>query len=120
MADHDLTVETVLYQATMPGLEEELLFRGILWALIDRALRRRTVLWGAQVGWGLVITTLVFGLAHGVVVDEHLGLSFAPSLVVATGVFGFVAGWVRARAASIWPAVVLHGAVNVSGVVLGA
>lgn len=106
--------EALLFQATMPGLEEELVFRGILWALVDRALPGRRTLWGAPVGWALVVTTVLFGVVHGVVVDDQLTVTFQPALIVFTGVLGFAFGWLRARTGSILPAIVLHNVVNVA------
>ncbi len=57
--------ETWLYQATLPGLVEEALFRGLLLALLDRAYPARTPFFGASVGWSGVVVTLLFVLLHG-------------------------------------------------------
>ncbi len=117
--DRGAYLETLLFQATMPGLEEELLFRGILWALIDRALPGTRRVMGARLGWAFVITTLLFGLGHGVAVDGDLMVSFSFAATIFTGMVGFALGWVRARSGSIIPAIVLHNLFNVALVVLG-
>lgn len=104
------TTEELLFQLTVPGLHEELVYRGILLVLIDRAFATRWTLWGAQVGWGLVVTTLLFGLIHGLQFDG--GLVFIPPSIIATGIVGFVLCWVRYRSGSIWPCVLLHNAFN--------
>jgi hypothetical protein len=60
-------LETVLFQATLPGLHEELLYRGVLLGLLGAWLVRPS--WRfAQVdfGWPAVITSLLFGLDHGI------------------------------------------------------
>jgi membrane protease YdiL (CAAX protease family) len=50
-------LETWLYQATLPGLVEETLFRGVLLAMADRAVRRAGPRWrwwvhaSAMAGW---------------------------------------------------------------------
>lgn len=107
-------VETLLFQATMPGLEEELFYRGILWALIDRALPRKRLLFGAWVGMGFVVSTVLFGLGHGVVVADGGTATFVLAPVVFTGVAGAVFGWVRARTHSVLPAIALHNVLNVA------
>jgi membrane protease YdiL (CAAX protease family) len=103
--------EMILYQATLPGLDEELFFRGILLILLNRALGTPWRLWGAQIGWGLVISTLLFGLAHGFFWGEG-GLSVDLVGIVVTGFYGFLLGWVRERSGSLIPAIVMHNLMN--------
>lgn len=89
------TPETFAFQATMPGLDEELMFRGVLLVLLDRALAARRSMWGGQVGWSALITTLLFGLGHGLFVREGPTLAFDPTSVVVTSIVGLVLLWVR-------------------------
>jgi uncharacterized protein len=112
-------LESLLFQATMPGIEEELLFRGVLWALVDRALPRKRMLLGAPIGMGFVVSTVAFGLAHGIVLADGQVTALVLGPVIFTGVAGAVLGWVRARADSIIPAIVLHNVVNVAVHVAG-
>ncbi|AWM33555.1 hypothetical protein DDQ68_12630 [Hymenobacter nivis] len=60
----------------MPGLTEELAFRGVLLALLDRTFTERVRVLGADVGRGTVSSSLVFGLCHGLRVgpDLHVAL----------------------------------------------
>lgn len=112
---HDPSAEAALFQATMPGLQEELLFRGVLFALLDQRFRGRRRLWGADVGWSLPATSLLFAGIHGVgLADGHVVLH--PAAFAFTAVLGFVLGWLRARCGSIWPCVILHNTWNMVGV----
>ncbi len=97
----------LLWDLAHPNLVEELLWRGVLLALLDRALGTPWRLWGAPVGWGIVLTSLGFGLGHGLVVTGD-GLTFAPAQIVLTGFAGFLLAWVRARSGSVWLAYVAH------------
>ena len=53
-------LETWLYQATLPGLVEETVFRGVLLALAERAVAARHACWnvmGARIGCCLLYTS---------------------------------------------------------------
>ena len=97
-------LETWLYQATLPGLVEEALFRGVLLALLDRAFGARRNLAGAPVGWAAVVVTLVFLALHGVTAGTLLGVTPAALLYL----------WLRARTGSLVAPVVVHNLWNLS------
>ncbi len=104
---HSGTVERLLFDAGHANLVEELLWRGLLLAILDRALGARWRLFGARVGWGLIITSLGFGLIHGLLITQD-GLVFAPDQIIMTGVLGAFFCWVRARTGSVWMAYLAH------------
>jgi membrane protease YdiL (CAAX protease family) len=97
-------LETWLYQATMPGLVEEVLFRGVLLALLDRAFGTRRVVFGAPIGWGGVVVTLVFLALHGFSVGTVLGVLPAALLYL----------WLRARTGSLVLPILVHNLWNLS------
>jgi uncharacterized protein len=99
-----VTLETWAYQATVPGLVEESLFRGVLLALADRAFVARRHLLGASLGWGGVVVTLVFVALHGVRIGTLLGVLPAALLTL----------WLRARTGSLVLPVVAHNLWNLS------
>lgn len=114
----NINVETILFQATMPGLEEEFIFRGILWVLIAQALPGSRRLWGANVGWNIIITTLLFAGIHGISFDDNLSFIFDPAILIFSAVSGFILGWIRAYSESIIPAIVLHNGINLIAVIV--
>ncbi|GAB4477184.1 MAG: hypothetical protein OHK0044_23500 [Burkholderiaceae bacterium] len=97
-------LETWLYQATVPGLAEEIAFRGVLLALADRAFAARATIGGAPIGWGGAIVTASFFAAHGVALGTALGVLPAALLYL----------WLRARTGSLVLPVVVHNAWNLS------
>ncbi|MGP9538597.1 lysostaphin resistance A-like protein [Brachybacterium sp. AOP43-C2-M15] len=107
-AARPVDLEQVLWDATVPNLTEELIWRGAMLAVLDRALPARRRVLGAGLGWGTVITAVLFGVGHMVL----LGADGAWSLSIGGGVFALVMGlalaWIRARTGSIWPAFALH------------
>ncbi len=82
--------------ALLPGIAEELLFRG---AILE-ALRAR-----AGTAVGVVGSALLFGAAH-----------LEPIHAAAAALLGGYLGFVAVRANSVWPAVVCHLANNATGV----
>lgn len=90
-------------------LTEEVLFRGVIWALLDR-------MGGDAVAW--VGSSVAFGLGHVVVARQqamreghHQG-RWIVATVVATGGAGLFLGWLRLRTGGIWAPVGVHAAVN--------
>jgi membrane protease YdiL (CAAX protease family) len=106
------TLEDHLFQVTTPGITEELAFRGVLLALLDRAFPRRVRVLGADLGWSAVVTSVLFGLWHGFALDAHLKPSFdiAPMVIPMAG--GFVLAWSRARSGTLLLPVMLHAGMN--------
>lgn len=96
-----------------------LLLCGLIWAmpgLTWRAVglrRPRREMWGGAVGWSVVITSAVFGLAHGLQVQPE-GIAFEPGYTIVTAALGFAFAWLRIRWDSLLPAVLAHNAWNVS------
>jgi len=108
-----VVLEYVVYQLTMPGIAEELSYRGVIQPGLNASLGRRWEILGAQVGWGWVITSVVFWGTHAFRVDPPMHLSFYwPTLTIQL-IAGFVFGWVRERTDSVFPPMLTHNLVNV-------
>lgn len=104
--------ETLVFQATMPGLAEELVYRGIAPAILLGLFRNRQPL--GDVPWTVIMaTSIVFGAWHG--------------LQYSNGVFGFDAmsalfpfigsipgGWLRFKTGSLLFPVLAHSVANVA------
>jgi len=97
----------------MPGLAEELLWRGILLAILSRMFTARFKLANAEIGYGAIALTLVFALVHGIQFDKTLALHTDGMNALMAGVTGFALVWLRLRTKSLVLPVVLHNATNV-------
>jgi membrane protease YdiL (CAAX protease family) len=98
-------LETWLYQATLPGLVEETVFRGVLLALAERAVAARHAGWdvmGARIGWGGLLVTLAFLALHGISLGTVLGVLPAALLYL----------WLRQRTGSLLLPIVAHNLWN--------
>jgi uncharacterized protein len=101
------SAEDVAFQLTMPGLEEELFYRGILLFALDQAFRGRKRLLGVEWGWGAVLSCLLFGMTHAF--GYSVGaFSFDPLTMALTAIPSFIAVWLRQRTGSLLLPVVLH------------
>lgn len=107
------TAETIWFEATMPGLAEELFWRGVMLAVLDRMFAGRFRLLGADIGYGAIVVTLVFALVHGLHFGKNLAMQTAGLGALMAGVTGFLLAWLRLRTKSLALPVVLHNATNV-------
>lgn len=55
----------------MPGLAEEIVFRGVHQSLLNRAFGRPWRIANADFGWGLIITAVLFAGFNGLVAVDH-------------------------------------------------
>jgi len=94
---------TFLFQFFMPGIDEEIAFRGIAMALIERAAGKSPQSDQLRYGKAALYTSLVFGLAHAISFENgHLG--FALFAFFLTGLFASLMAIVRTRSGSLlWP-----------------
>ncbi len=82
----------------LAAVTEELVLRGALLALADRASPPRWNLWGAPIGLGGLAITASFIALHGLRLGLLLGVVPAAMLYL----------WLRARTASLAPPIVAH------------
>lgn len=106
------SAETVFFEATLPGLAEELVWRGLLLALFDRMFSGRVTILDAALGYGAIATSLVFGFVHSVQFNSKLVLHTALDNGAFAAVTGLVLVWIRARTKSLVFPVLTHNATN--------
>lgn len=87
---------------------EELVMRGVLLALVDRAHPPRWTVAGARLGAGGLVLTLAFVALHGLRPGLLLGVAPAALLYL----------WLRARSGSLLPPMAAHAAWNATVVLL--
>jgi uncharacterized protein len=101
------TAENVAFQLTMPGLEEEPFYRGILLLALDRAFLGRVRFLGVDWGWGAVLSSMVFGLVHAFGYSDG-ALGFDAMTMALTAIPSFLAIWLRLRTGSLLMPIVAH------------
>jgi membrane protease YdiL (CAAX protease family) len=113
-----ISAEYLVYLLIMPGLAEELAYRGVIQSNLNTMLGRPWKLFGAQIGWGWIITGVVFWAMHAFRVDPQVRLSFYWPTLTMQLIVGFALGWLRERSGSLFPAMVAHNLVNVAWMLL--
>lgn len=111
------SAEDVVFQLTMPGLEEELLYRGILLFALDQAFRGRKRRLGVDWGWGAVLSCMLFGMTHAFGYSDG-AFSFDPVAMALTAFPAFIAVWLRLRTGSLLLPVLLHNFGNTFSFIL--
>jgi membrane protease YdiL (CAAX protease family) len=115
--DEAADLETIAYQLTMPGLEEEAFYRGILLLALNNAFRGRFQALGVGWGWGALISCVLFGLAHSFGYSDG-DYSFDWMPFVLTGGPALILVWLRDRTGSLLLPILLHNFANSIGLFL--
>jgi membrane protease YdiL (CAAX protease family) len=101
---------SALNQLVVVAIPEEIFFRGYLLVRLERVWRPTRRLWGAPVGWALLVSSALFALGHLAVVPSPQRLAvFFPALVF---------GWMRGRTGSIAAGATFHALCNIVADVL--
>ncbi len=108
-----INLENLGFHLTMPGLDEELAYRGIGLGLLVTALSDRVEIGKLNLGHpAMWVTAVLFGFVHGFrftgVIQmhwAHFGLTFG---------IGLVLGWMTLKSKSILMPIVAHNLYNIS------
>lgn len=112
-------LETFLFQATMPGLTEEILFRGISLWLLDKAFAPTWNYRGIKFGWAFVIVTVLFGVSHGAVLDQDLHLKFdVITMLYLTLISSLSVGILRQFSGNLIYSILGHNTINLINAVI--
>lgn len=103
-----------LYLAVAPG--EEIFFRGYMLTRLNEVFPRRFALGRVRFGFGLVLTSVLFGVIHAFnPVNYFTGqFTFAWALCFSTMISGFLFGFLREATGSIVPGMMWHAAANLA------
>jgi hypothetical protein len=104
-------IETVLFQWTMPGLEEEAFYRGTLLVAMNEAFKNKINILGANIGYGGFLTCCLFGFGHAASYASE-GLTFDVFTFMVTAIPSFLLLWMRERTGSIVLPIVGHNIAN--------
>lgn len=94
-----------VFQLLLVALPEEFYFRGYFQSAMDIVCKKRVRFLGVNVGWGLLVTAVVFAISHTIVSYQWWHFSiFFPALLF---------GYLRLLTGSITAPVLFHVASNV-------
>ena len=104
-------LDTILFQWTMPGIEEELFYRGVLLLALNEAFGANDGRRLGGIGVGGLLACVAFGLGHALFWREG-GLSFDAMAMALTGGPALLLVWFRARTGSLLLPVLAHNVAN--------
>ena len=105
------TGEDIAFQLTMPGFEEEPFYRGVLLLALDRAFTGRVRVFGVAMGWGTLLSSALFGLAHAFGYGNG-AFTFDSMTMALTALPALPIVWLRLRTGSLLLPVALHNLGN--------
>lgn len=112
-------LSTWLFQATLPGLSEELLYRGVLLMLANKVFGKQWKILGAKIGWGFILTTLLFSFTHMVSVKSNMEIIINWTNFFGPFSGGLVYAYVKERSGNLWASVIFHNLTNTASVLVG-
>jgi membrane protease YdiL (CAAX protease family) len=109
----DFDIEILAFQLTMPGIDEEIMFRGILLALLLTCLQDKIRIKEKVFGNpSILIIGILFGLVHGFSVTDGLELRFEFYPFIWTSISGYVLSWITVESKSILLPILSHNMIN--------
>lgn len=94
----------IAFQLCLVALPEEFYFRGYFQSAMNRLMRKKWRILGADLGYGWIVTAAVFAVAHSIVVYKWWHFSiFFPALLF---------GYLRERTGSITAPILFHATSN--------
>lgn len=100
--------ETLLFQFSMPGIDEEIAFRGIMLGLLTKVLKRNILILNTSV----LVTAILFGFAHGFSLSNEFNIIFNIQPFLRTMIYGLIWGEITIKSGSILLALISHNSGN--------
>jgi len=108
----EFSIESLAFQLTLPGIDEEIMYRGILLGLLMSALKYKQRFIGNP---SILITSILFGLIHALKMGKDLTPNFNMIYFFQTGLAGYAWGWITIKSRSILLAMLSHNFSNFFG-----
>lgn len=109
IAQSEFDAETLAFQLTMPALDEEIMFRGVLLGLLLTALREKFLFFGNP---AVLLTAILFGFLHAFGLNKNFQVTFDLISFLHTGIGGYVFAWLALRSQSLILPILTHSLTN--------
>ncbi|MEC5395051.1 CPBP family intramembrane glutamic endopeptidase [Bergeyella sp. RCAD1439] len=107
--------ETLFFQISLPGIDEEMIFRGILFGLLLSSLKETIPVIGNP---ATLIISILFGLTHALTLDKSYSINFEPIYFMQTAFAGYVWAWITLKSRSILLSMISHNLSNFFGILV--
>ena len=99
------------------SIAEEMVFRGFLLNMISSLKKYKLHLFKKQIGLHIIISALMFGAAHLILLKNGADLTFTLRIVVLTTIVGVFAGYFQEKYNNTSYAILTHMGANLTGVI---
>lgn len=106
--DNDFNLETLCFQISMPGIDEEIMYRGVLLGMMCSALRAGSKAWRSP---AIIINAILFGLVHALAISDG-AVQFNTMNFIWTGILGYSFGYITIKTRSILIPMLTHNLYN--------
>ena len=106
--EKEFNLETLLFQISMPGIDEEIMYRGVLLGLMCSALRAGGAAWRSP---AIIINAVLFGLVHSLTLGDG-ALQFNSVNFIWTAILGYSFGYITIKTRSILIPMLTHNLYN--------
>lgn len=111
--------ETFAFQATLPGLTEEIAYRGIQLWMLDKVFPAKWNVKGIKFGWGFIIVTILFGVAHGMALTVDYEFKFdIITIIYLTLISSLSLGLLRKFSGNLIYPVLGHNVINILNAII--
>lgn len=105
--------EYLLFQFTLPGMDEEIAYRGIMLGLLSNTLRPKVYIGSFCIGSpALLITSVLFGLVHSFGIDNDWNFYQNWFEFINAFSIGLILGWMTIKSGSILMSILTHNLIN--------
>lgn len=110
-------ISTLVWQFIFSGFGEEFYWRGYFQGRLNQAFEKRYQFLGVRFGLGLILTSILFGISHGLNTVSILEGEFQFGIwwAIWTCFSGFFFGLIREKANGILAPALVHGTVDAVG-----
>lgn len=108
LSEEEFDVETLFFQISMPGIDEEIMCRGVMLGLMCSALRE-----GGKPSRSpaIIINGIWFGLVHSLAFQNG-EVAFSVGSFIATGIVGYALAYITIKTRSILIPMLTHNLCN--------
>ena len=106
--EKEFNLETLLFQISMPGIDEEIMYRGVLHGLMCSALRTGGAAWRSP---AIIINAVLFGLVHSLTLGDG-ALQFNSVNFIWTAILGYSFAYITIKTRSILIPMLTHNLYN--------